>query len=59
MEVPAGKESRGASWYCTHFGLGTLPSLFLDRFLVYGETSTSLVNASPILRRAPPIDGDE
>jgi len=31
----------------------------LDRFLVYGETSTSLINASPIPRRNPPIDGDE
>jgi hypothetical protein len=39
--------------------LGALPNLFLDRFLVYGETSTSLVNASPIPRRAPPIDGVE
>jgi Lrp/AsnC family leucine-responsive transcriptional regulator len=31
----------------------------LDRFLVYGETTTSLVNASPVPRRDPPIDGDE
>jgi Lrp/AsnC family leucine-responsive transcriptional regulator len=30
----------------------------LDRFLVYGETTTSIVNASPIPRRDPPIDGD-
>jgi Lrp/AsnC family leucine-responsive transcriptional regulator len=28
----------------------------LDRFLVYGETTTSLVNASPIPRRDPPLD---
>jgi Lrp/AsnC family leucine-responsive transcriptional regulator len=27
----------------------------LDRFLVYGETTTSLINASPIERRDPPI----
>jgi Lrp/AsnC family leucine-responsive transcriptional regulator len=27
----------------------------LDRFLVYGETTTSLINASPIPRRDPPI----
>jgi Lrp/AsnC family leucine-responsive transcriptional regulator len=27
----------------------------LDRFLVYGETSTSLINASPIPRRDPPV----
>jgi Lrp/AsnC family leucine-responsive transcriptional regulator len=31
----------------------------LDRFLVYGETTTSLINASPIPRRDPPLDGDE
>jgi Lrp/AsnC family leucine-responsive transcriptional regulator len=31
----------------------------LDRFLVYGETTTSLINASPVPRRDPPIDGDE
>jgi Lrp/AsnC family leucine-responsive transcriptional regulator len=28
----------------------------LDRFLVYGETTTSIVNASPIPRRDPPIE---
>jgi Lrp/AsnC family leucine-responsive transcriptional regulator len=27
----------------------------LDRFLVYGQTTTSIVNASPIPRRDPPI----
>jgi len=27
----------------------------LDRFLVYGETTTSLINATPIPRRDPPI----
>jgi Lrp/AsnC family leucine-responsive transcriptional regulator len=31
----------------------------LDRFLVYGETTTSLINASPVPRRDPPIHGDE
>jgi Lrp/AsnC family leucine-responsive transcriptional regulator len=31
----------------------------LDRFLIYGETTTSIVNASPIPRRDPPIDRDE
>ena len=31
----------------------------LDRFLVYGETTTSIVNASPIPRRDPPIDRHE
>ncbi len=30
-------------------------SPLLDRFLVYGETTTSLVNASPIPRRDPPL----
>jgi len=33
-------------------------STVLDRFLEYGETTTSLINASPILRRDPPL-GDE
>ncbi len=32
--------------------LGTL----LDRFLVYGETTTSLINASPVPRRDPPFE---
>ena len=27
----------------------------LDRFLAYGETTTSIVNASPIPRRDPPV----
>jgi Lrp/AsnC family leucine-responsive transcriptional regulator len=27
----------------------------LDRFLVHGETTTSIVNASPIPRRDPPM----
>jgi Lrp/AsnC family leucine-responsive transcriptional regulator len=27
----------------------------LDRFLVYGETTTSLINASPVPRRDPPV----
>jgi Lrp/AsnC family leucine-responsive transcriptional regulator len=30
-------------------------SALLDRFLVYGETSTSLVNATPVPRRDPPF----
>ena len=30
-------------------------SPLLDRFLVYGQTTTSLINASPIPRRDPPI----
>ncbi len=30
-------------------------SVVLDRFLVYGETTTSLINASPIPRRDPPV----
>lgn len=34
-------------------------SALLDRFLVYGETSTSLINASPIPRRDPPFVADE
>jgi Lrp/AsnC family leucine-responsive transcriptional regulator len=31
-------------------------STLLDRFLAYGETTTSIVNASPIPRRDPPLD---
>jgi Lrp/AsnC family transcriptional regulator, leucine-responsive regulatory protein len=34
-------------------------SALLDRFLAHGETTTSIVNASPIPRRDPPIDGAE
>ncbi|HAF11132.1 MAG TPA: Lrp/AsnC family transcriptional regulator [Candidatus Dormibacteraeota bacterium] len=30
-------------------------SVLLDRFLVYGETTTSLINASPVPRRDPPV----
>jgi Lrp/AsnC family transcriptional regulator, leucine-responsive regulatory protein len=32
-------------------------SSLLDRFLAFGETTTSIINASPIPRRDPPIDG--
>jgi Lrp/AsnC family leucine-responsive transcriptional regulator len=32
-------------------------SALLDRFLVFGETTTSIVNASPVPRRGPPITG--
>jgi Lrp/AsnC family transcriptional regulator, leucine-responsive regulatory protein len=28
----------------------------LDRFLAYGQTTTSIVNGTPIPRRAPPVD---
>jgi Lrp/AsnC family leucine-responsive transcriptional regulator len=31
-------------------------SPLLDRFLAYGETTTSLINASPIPRRDPPLE---
>jgi Lrp/AsnC family transcriptional regulator, leucine-responsive regulatory protein len=31
-------------------------STLLDRFLAYGETTTSIVNASPIPARQPPLD---
>jgi Lrp/AsnC family leucine-responsive transcriptional regulator len=30
-------------------------STVLDRFLAYGETTTSIVNASPVARRDPPL----
>lgn len=41
-----------------HLGsIEELPSV-LDRFLLYGETITSIVNATPVPRRDPPaIDG--
>jgi Lrp/AsnC family transcriptional regulator, leucine-responsive regulatory protein len=32
-------------------------SELLDQFLAYGETTTSLINASPISRRDPPLPG--
>jgi Lrp/AsnC family leucine-responsive transcriptional regulator len=31
-------------------------STLLDRFLAFGETTTSIINASPIPRREPPIE---
>jgi Lrp/AsnC family leucine-responsive transcriptional regulator len=34
-------------------------SPLLDRFLAFGETTTSIVNASPIPRRDPPIESEE
>jgi len=34
-------------------------SPLLDRFLLYGETTTSIVNASPIPRRDPPVEGGD
>jgi Lrp/AsnC family leucine-responsive transcriptional regulator len=37
-----------------HLGaIEELPSV-LDRFLLYGETTTSIVNATPVRRRDPP-----
>lgn len=33
-------------------------SNLLDRFLAHGQTTTSLINASPIPRRDPPINSD-
>jgi Lrp/AsnC family transcriptional regulator, leucine-responsive regulatory protein len=30
----------------------------LDRFLPFGQTTTSLINASPVARRDPPIAGE-
>jgi Lrp/AsnC family transcriptional regulator, leucine-responsive regulatory protein len=34
-------------------------SSLLDRFLAYGETTTSIINASPIPRRDPPLADEE
>ncbi len=31
----------------------------LDRFLAYGDTTTSIINASPILHRDPPVPGSD
>jgi hypothetical protein len=36
----------------------THPTGLLDRFLAHGETTTSLINATPIARRDPPLDDD-
>jgi Lrp/AsnC family transcriptional regulator, leucine-responsive regulatory protein len=33
-------------------------STLLDRFLVYGETTTSIVNGSPVPARQPPLDDE-
>jgi Lrp/AsnC family transcriptional regulator, leucine-responsive regulatory protein len=33
-------------------------SSLLDRFLAHGETTTSIINASPIPRRPPPLTDD-
>jgi Lrp/AsnC family leucine-responsive transcriptional regulator len=33
-------------------------SSLLDRFLAHGETTTSIINASPIPRRAPPLSDE-
>ena len=38
-----------------HLGsIEELPTV-LDRFLLYGETTTSIVNATPVARRDPPL----
>lgn len=34
-------------------------SELLDRFLAHGETTTSLINASPVPRRDPPVQSEE
>ena len=34
-------------------------STVLDRFLEFGETTTSIINNSPIVRRDPPLGDDE
>jgi Lrp/AsnC family leucine-responsive transcriptional regulator len=34
-------------------------STLLDRFLAFGETTTSIINASPIQRREPPIESGD
>jgi len=42
-----------------HLGsIEELPSV-LDRFLLYGETTTSIVNATPVARRDPPPHGKQ
>jgi len=33
-------------------------SALLDRFLVYGQTTTSIINSSPIPRRSPAVPSD-
>jgi Lrp/AsnC family leucine-responsive transcriptional regulator len=47
----------GEDCFFLRIHLGSIDELsdLLDRFLVYGETTTSLVNATPIPRRDPPV----
>jgi Lrp/AsnC family leucine-responsive transcriptional regulator len=47
----------GEDCFFLRIHLGSIDELsdLLDRFLVYGQTTTSLVNATPIPRRDPPV----
>jgi len=47
----------GEDCFYVKLHLGSIEELpgILDRFLLYGETTTSIVNATPVARRDPPI----
>jgi Lrp/AsnC family transcriptional regulator, leucine-responsive regulatory protein len=49
----------GEDCYYMKLHLGAIEELpaILDRFLLYGETTTSIVNATPVRRRDPPAIG--
>jgi Lrp/AsnC family transcriptional regulator, leucine-responsive regulatory protein len=52
----------GEDCFYVKLHLGSIEELpaVLDRFLLYGETTTSIVNATPVSRRDPPprVSGD-
>ncbi|HEY7196822.1 MAG TPA: Lrp/AsnC family transcriptional regulator [Gaiellaceae bacterium] len=49
----------GEDCYVMHLHLRAMDDLeeILDRFIVYGQTTTSIVHSSPISRRGVPIEG--
>jgi Lrp/AsnC family leucine-responsive transcriptional regulator len=60
LEIPQVSECHritGEDCFYLKIHLGTIDELgeLLDRFLAHGETTTSIINSSPIPRRDPPI----
>ena len=58
-EIPQVEEClriTGEDCFYIKLHLGSIEELptVLDRFLLYGETTTSIVNATPVQRRGPP-----
>ena len=61
-EIPQVEEClriTGEDCFYVKLHLGSIEELpiVLDRFLLYGETTTSIVNATPVPRRDPPPHG--